>query len=131
MILEREYLWPNFLLSVWLLIVYGLSSFIANMMNAEELSQEFGAFSARVALWPIGVAGIEFLVWLQVFRYRQSGSRILAGTIGILLALSALFVPIAVADLNDQYLVHWGFWVFFLYVSFSHMAYAIAGTEHR
>ena len=101
------------------------------MTNATILHQQFGTFAARVALWPIGVGSIELLTWLYIFRLRQDGSRIMAGTMGILLMLSALLVPILVSDLYDNTKLHWGEWLFFLYVSSSHLAYAFFGSEYR
>jgi len=131
MTLKKEYLWTNFVASVWLLILYCGFLFLANMANATLLNQQFDPFAARVALWPIGVGSIELLCWLYVFRYRQDGSRIMAGTMGVLLMLSALLVPLLVSDLYDNADMHRGEWLFFLYVSISHLAYAFFGTEYR
>lgn len=136
--MKSEYIWINFVASVWLLIAYAAISFFANVHNASALDDAYGPFSVKVALWPAVVGGLELVFWFRPFRYRESGARVMAGFMGIMLLLQPVFVTLIVADLYGGSIgwlgyrtVYWPAWWLCLYVALSHMAFAFFGRERR
>ena len=129
--MKRDYLWLNFVVSVWLLILYSAVFFVVHLSSAPELNQQFGPFAARVALWPLAVGAVELLLWFRPYRYREAGCRIMSGFMGIVLILFALLVPLLVSDMYQGISFSSTKFVFYLYISVSHLVFATFGTEYQ
>lgn len=125
----KRYVWPNFVFSVWLLIGYCVLLFVANVLNLPGLDERFGPFSARVALGPLAIGTIEALLWYRPFRYRESGWRIMAVFMTIVLLLYAVVVPLIVADLYDGYQVSRLGIAVLTYVAASHLLAAVMNSN--
>ena len=129
--MKRDHIWLNFVISVWLLILYCGFLFILNMANAQEIYEKYRPFASRAVLWPLSIGIVELILWFRPHRYRESGSRIMAGFMGTVLILFTLLVPLLVSSINEEINPSLFNLIFFLYISGSHIAFAIFGSEHR
>lgn len=120
-------LWINFVISVWALIAYCLFRSVYNLVIASALHDAYGPFSVRVALAPVVVGIMEGLLWFKPFRGRQSGARVMATFMGIVVSIF-VFILLMIASLYGRDLdpLRIGLGV---YVALSHLAFGIFGRE--
>ena len=126
----REWVWKNFVVSVWLLLAYCAVLTVIIFASADRVSEVFGPFSVRVSLWPIAWGIVEGMFWIRPFRHREDGARLIAGILGVLLLLLGVFVPIIVADLYAFPISRFEV-LFLLYIAVSHVLFAFLGAEIR
>ncbi len=124
--MNRGLIRVNFLVSVWLLILFCAYDIGVNLLRAGQIGQAYGPFAWRVILWPAAVGSIELMLWFRPFRFHEHGSRVMAGFMAIMLALFALFVPMVAADLYDREFRSPDVLII-LYVVLSHLAYSLFG----
>ena len=125
----KRYLWPNFVTSVWVFIGYCAFLFAMNATNVAGLDEQFGPFSARVALGPLAIAIIEGILWYRPFRFRESGWRVMAIFMAIVLFLYGLVVPLIVADLYEGSQLNQAGVIIFTYAAASHLLAALSGQD--
>jgi hypothetical protein len=124
---REKYLWPNFVVSVWLLIGLGVFQFARNFANYESFSVL--PRSARMMAAPLVLAGMETALWFMLFRDRGNGTRIMAGFIGVMVFLQLVFVPLVWLGLYDIPLRPT--WLLYLYASGMHLLVAVVGVDRR
>lgn len=123
----QDLLWRNFVISVWVLIGFCALNAIAMTGKVAWLHQAYGPFAGRVIMWPFAVGSIELLLWFRPFRHRESGARLMAGFMGVMLLLKPVFVALIVSDLYDREIDMLSWWIY-LYVAISHLAFAFGGA---
>lgn len=122
----RQILWRNFVISVWVLIGFCAVNTVQILGQAEAVHAAYGPFGARVILWPIALGAIELMLWFRPFRHGQSGARLMAGFMGLVLLLRPILVALIVSDLYDRD-VNWLSWWIYMYVAVSHLGFAVGG----
>jgi hypothetical protein len=125
----RRALWINFAVSVWVLIGFSALQSAAFVMRRAEIMDSWGPFAGRVIAAPLVYLCIELLLWWRPFRERERGARLMAGFMGVMLLMKPVFTSLIVSDLYG-YTMQWGEFSVFLYVSLSHLAFAVFGSEY-
>jgi hypothetical protein len=126
---DRDVLWANFVISVWVLVAWCAYRTIKYSSAVERLQEAYGPFSMRVLLWPIAIGTMELLFWFFIFRERGNGTRLFAAFMGLVLLLRGIVVSLLTASLYDIALDPIRTFVYG-YVAASHLAFAVFGREH-
>lgn len=126
-VVREKYLWPNFVVSVWLLIGLGVVQFVWNFANYQSFSVL--PRSARMMAAPLVLAGLETALWFMVYRDRANGTRVMAFMVGAMVFLQMVFVPLVWIGLYDIPLRPT--WFLYLYASGMHLLVAFMGRERR
>jgi len=126
--MTRHVAWLNFIVSVWVLIAICAYGIGRNALSIPQLDEMYGPFSARAALAPAIVGGLELFFWLRIYRQPGTGGRIMAACMAVMLILFALLVPLLVGDLYGTDTDN-GMLLIYLYIVLSHLAFAVLGRQ--
>lgn len=127
-ITARDLLWRNFVLSVWVLIVW--CGWLAARYAVEPRAFDASPFASRFFLWPFVIALMEISLWALVFRHRGPGTRVMAAFMGLVLLLRGLLVNVLSASAQAEPVDPVRLAVY-SYVSLSHLAFAVWGREGK
>lgn len=124
-------IWIYFVTSVWLFI--GLSGYriISHVLYANQIIGNYpGGYDFKVFIAPFFLLGLEYFLWLKMFRYPVHPARMFAALIGLYIFFMVIIVNAIVADLYDKDINNFVL-VLYGYAALGHISFALFGRERQ
>ena len=119
--------WGNFVVSVWLLIAYGVAQCVLNIVAYLQMYLVYGPFIGPAMAWPIVIGLAEATLWFRAYQSRGEAARVMAAFMCVALALQTLLVPLLVGDIYATH-IDWLTMIFLAYQTLSHLAFTAFGA---
>ena len=121
-------IWVNAAVATWGMIAYSAAFVGVNLRGISADFFEWGPVISHSLRASFILGGLFFAYWWALLKDRRFGSRIIA--VGSFLFLTFFYSLNWLFALSVGQVMHRGSLVMFVYVTFSHLLYAIYGREN-
>jgi len=114
----------NFVVAVWLCVVYNIFRFERALHHVKQLEEQLGPWISRPLLGPLVWAGGQIFLWIRFYRFAQSDARGAAAFMGLMLTLQVIVQLLGESiGIRTDATFTW----LYSYFAASHLAYAFFG----
>ncbi len=120
-------IWINALIATWMIIIYSLFFILIKLSGQSERFFQWGPVISDSLKASITLGGLFFVYWWTLLKDRKFGARIIA--LGSFLFLTFFYSMNWVFALSIGQSMHRLSLIMYVYVTFSHLLFAIYGKE--